>query len=190
LADKGVVAVKRIRLADPRGQAHPTRTPLVLAVGKAPEIGTPTRWQGIVNPLLKGRSMEPDLTVWEGDFEELLGYEDKLLADPELCELLFASKHEALSAGFFIAGRATWSDNASRAGSDLSGARATATAAQSTRHSSESADRLPDGLIFDLYSNEPFERFKARVHKFLDNMSEREYDDFRYSSVPTPLDEM
>jgi hypothetical protein len=113
--------------------------------------------------------MEPLLNDWEGDFEELLDYEDKPFADPELCQMLSVSQHEALIAGFFLAGRATRSDDASGGGSDPSAVQTTATAVHRTRHSSSSADRLPDVLTFDVYSNEPFERFEGRVYESLEH---------------------
>jgi hypothetical protein len=45
------------------------------------------------------------LDHWDGDPEELIGAEDQLLDDPDLCEELFASEHEALSVGFFLGKR-------------------------------------------------------------------------------------
>lgn len=41
-----------------------------------------------------------NLENWTGDVEDLDGHEDELGIDPDLCERVFASKHEAFTAGF------------------------------------------------------------------------------------------
>jgi hypothetical protein len=125
--------------------------------------------------------MQRTLTDWEGEFEELLSREDELLANPEVCEKLFASNHEAFAAGCFIGERSKHGN--------ASATHATATVAGQTSHPSEPAERLPDALSFDLYSDETFEQFKARVHESLSEINEREYDDMRYASVRAPVDE-
>ena len=44
-----------------------------------------------------------ELTSWEGDFDELHALRDRLADEPDSCERIFASKHEALLAGMYIA---------------------------------------------------------------------------------------
>jgi hypothetical protein len=45
---------------------------------------------------------DPD--AWEGDLEELIGHEDLLeYSEGDLCDKLFASKHDAFTAGLFLA---------------------------------------------------------------------------------------
>lgn len=71
-------------------------------------------------------------TDWDGEFEELLSWKDELLDNAEVCEELFASKHEALLAGFFIGER-------KRANAPTSHA---PTVAVQTSHHSEPAERF------------------------------------------------
>jgi hypothetical protein len=117
------------------------------------------------------------MTDWSGEFGELLGWEDELLANPEVCERLFASKHEALEAGCFIGER-------SKRGN-----------AHTVRASGNRSAGSQGCLVwFEYYSNETFEQFIARLHKFLDEiylheMSERENDRLRYLAVPAPVDD-
>ena len=42
-------------------------------------------------------------TSWEGDFDELPSLRNRLADEPDTCERVFASKHEALVAGMYIA---------------------------------------------------------------------------------------
>lgn len=84
------------------------RTPLVLAQINSLQIDTVVNRPGIANPLLSRRKkmvMQSALTDWNGEFEKLLSWKDELLNNVEVVEELFASKHEALLAGFFIGER-------------------------------------------------------------------------------------
>src|SRR4051794_38730185 len=111
--------------------------------------------------------MKRELGDWDGEFDKLIGWKDELLGNPEICEELFASKHEALAAGSFI------------------GTHETATAGAQIGHPTELAEQLPNALSFDVFSNETFDQFKARVNETLDEMSAQEYDGLRHSSIPT-----
>ena len=44
----------------------------------------------------------PDPEAWEGDRDELLGAEDRLGSDPNLCDRTFCSKHEAFTVGLYL----------------------------------------------------------------------------------------
>lgn len=48
-------------------------------------------------------STAADIGSWEGDWETLRGYEDRLCAEPDLCDRVFASKHEAFAAAYALA---------------------------------------------------------------------------------------
>jgi len=48
-------------------------------------------------------STAADIESWEGDWEELHGHEDRLCAEPDLCDRVFASKHEAFAAAYALA---------------------------------------------------------------------------------------
>ena len=44
-----------------------------------------------------------DLSAWEGNFQELEQHGEELVTAPELCDRVFASKHEAYLAGRYLA---------------------------------------------------------------------------------------
>lgn len=44
-----------------------------------------------------------DIENWEGDWETLRSHEDRLCAEPDLCDRVFASKHEAFTAAYALA---------------------------------------------------------------------------------------
>ncbi len=55
-----------------------------------------------------------ELDAWQGDFDELAGHEQRLQADKELCDRVFASKHEAYLAGRYLADLPRRSDRIAR----------------------------------------------------------------------------
>ncbi len=73
-------------------------------------------WSGAATPLralltatagdkqaAQDTSTAADIESWEGDWETLRGYEDRLCAEPDLCDRVFASKHEAFAAAYALA---------------------------------------------------------------------------------------
>ena len=50
-----------------------------------------------------GGSFDPD--AWEGDPEGLIGYEELLSSDYDMCDRTFSSKMDAFNCGFFLAER-------------------------------------------------------------------------------------
>jgi hypothetical protein len=53
---------------------------------------------------------EEQAPEWSGDPDDLIGHEDRLLVDADLCDWTFASKHEAFGNGFFLGRRAAAAD--------------------------------------------------------------------------------
>jgi hypothetical protein len=55
---------------------------------------------------------------WSGDPDDLIGREDHLLVDAHLCDLTFASKHEAFFTGFSLGERSQKPEDRRDPGSD------------------------------------------------------------------------
>jgi hypothetical protein len=63
------------------------------------------RYKDTTQIMIQNTAKAVDLTEWEGDKEELIGYEDELAYNADLCEQIFMSEHEAFLTGLFLAKR-------------------------------------------------------------------------------------
>lgn len=110
--------------------------------------------------------MNTGVVAWDGDIEELEGHEKELASSPELCDQVFASRHEAFLAGLSLGrspnlGRERASD-AEDSGSD----RIAAAPREETNRTTWWVNAY--GVIHVEAGNE--EQAKDQAHKFALNM--------------------